>query len=820
MTAAQCFGKWPRPRGVGSPLSARLGALVFVVIVVALPAVGSAQTSVRLRIDRETVSEDDQLTVRVVARGEYDEVAPPQSDGFDFESAGRSSQVSIIGSQMQRSDTYTYVGRPRRIGTHVIEPVKLRLRGRVVARSRQVEVKVTSARSALGVAVAPDKALDMRRYQGEAFFVRPQVSATRPYAGQPFVLSYELFWSRRVHVSNIRELSGPKYTGFEIEDLLGGRPQEQETARFGGAPYFRQMTRKVLLTATTAGKYEVLGPRYRVDAGDIFSSSAYKVGPPPIAIEVRDVPQQGRPQHYQDGNVGRLELDGWLLQRDRPVRTRKAKVGERVVMHVEVRGLGNLYGVSKIEPSPLDGLRIEPLPSRADEHVKTTANGTEGKRVWQYVLTFEAGGRYEIPALRLAAFDPYDEKFTVSTAGPFVVHVDGPTKQVKRPAATGPSPTSAPASGVVTGAADMRPVASSSNPWQSLRPIAAQAKLAQTAIAPWTSSTWFWRIAGAPWFLALLFGLARFGTQLRASGELFRREDSALAEAIEGIEQARLQGGEGYASLRKAIADYLQVRVGLRLAGVTFAALRQRLVELGADEQVVVALCRALERCDAVQYAPSVGNEDMETIAAALSDGLKHLDQVLPKAAQVRSAMIGWLMVGAGCAAILIPGSARAVSVDDAFSAANKAYIASDFVAAKRAYEDLLRHDLPAAAIQYNLANTLVRTGRIGEAIGHYKRALRMEPAPRLAADIQANLKLCREQLAERSRRRHRILHIFDESPEIDVALARAAPRTLLGFIVIAGGFASHVRLMTDSYQMLLKSIVESTRISLTVNLV
>ena len=805
----RCCAAWRAQQAAHRRLAGPFRGLISFAVVALLTLVSAAawaqDAEIKLRVDRNTLSEDDQLTVRVIASGAYDEVVAPTSDGFDFTSAGRSSQVSIIGSHMQRSDTYTYVGRPRRQGKHTISPAMLRSRGRVVARSPAVEIVVTSAREALGKAVTPEAAADPRRLQGEAFFVLPQLSTPKPFAGQPFVMTFQLFWSRRVHVTNIRELSGPKYGGFEVEDLLGGRPREQEPTRLGGAPYFRQTTRQVLLTAAAPGKFEVLGPRYRVEAGDIFSQRAYKVGPPPIAIEVRPVPREGRPVTFADGNIGSLELDGWLLDRDRPVRQRKVQVGERVVLHLEVRGAGNLFGIEPLKPPQLAGMRIQALPSRPDEHVKTSANGTEGKRIWQHVLTFEHGGRFELPALKFAAFDPFEERFVESTAGPFVVEVDGPAPATGQPSGAskpGSSASSLAATPPATTGVRPEPVAlPKGDPWQRLRPIAAQARLAQTSAVQWTELPWFWRLAGLPWALGLLFGLGRFGARWRQAGAGQRRRDNALELAERAIDQARSQGKDGYRALRDAVAVYLDARAGLRPGGLTWAELSTALRRHGGAEQAVAAVVAGLEQCDAMQYAPMAGQSDLDTVADRLMHGLRALDQTLSSAEKGRDlgkkAGLVLLLAGPLAAALLgAPGTARAGSVDDAFTAANRAYVKGDYEQARRAYEDLLRHDLPAAAIHYNLGNTLVRTGRLGEAIGHFKQAQRMEPDERLAADIAANLKLVRDQLAERSRRRHRILHIFDQSAEVDVALARAAPTTLLGVLTLAGGFAAFLLLL------------------------
>jgi hypothetical protein len=63
-----------------------------------------------------------------------------------------------------------------------------------------------------------------------------------------------------------------------------------------------------------------------------------------------------------------------------------------------------------------------------------------------------------------------------------------------------------------------------------------------------------------------------------------------------------------------------------------------------------------------------------------------------------------------------------------AFETANAAYLAEDYAAAARAYEDLVAEDVADPVVFFNLGNAYYKQGLLGLAIANYERALRMAP--------------------------------------------------------------------------------------------
>lgn len=78
-----------------------------------------------------------------------------------------------------------------------------------------------------------------------------------------------------------------------------------------------------------------------------------------------------------------------------------------------------------------------------------------------------------------------------------------------------------------------------------------------------------------------------------------------------------------------------------------------------------------------------------------------------------------------------------------AFHEANRLYEQGDYPAAIAAYERLLENDQSSVALYFNLGNAWFKSGRIGQAIWHYRRARELNPRD---ADVRANLRFARNQ--------------------------------------------------------------------------
>jgi tetratricopeptide (TPR) repeat protein len=99
-------------------------------------------------------------------------------------------------------------------------------------------------------------------------------------------------------------------------------------------------------------------------------------------------------------------------------------------------------------------------------------------------------------------------------------------------------------------------------------------------------------------------------------------------------------------------------------------------------------------------------------------------------------------------AALLLAGTplARAETPEETFDKACRAYEQGKWDDAADGFRGLLRYGFDDPRLEYNLANSEYKRGRLGEAILHYEKARRLDPAD---PDILANLAIARGKIRD-----------------------------------------------------------------------
>jgi len=103
----------------------------------------------------------------------------------------------------------------------------------------------------------------------------------------------------------------------------------------------------------------------------------------------------------------------------------------------------------------------------------------------------------------------------------------------------------------------------------------------------------------------------------------------------------------------------------------------------------------------------------------------------------LRILVAGVVLCGAG-------GRVHAESPEQTFETACKAYDQGRWDDAAEGFRGLLRYGLADWRLEYNLANTEYKRGHLGEAILHYERARRLNPAD---LEVSGNLAIARSKI-------------------------------------------------------------------------
>ncbi|MGE0786461.1 MAG: tetratricopeptide repeat protein [Sandaracinaceae bacterium] len=127
-------------------------------------------------------------------------------------------------------------------------------------------------------------------------------------------------------------------------------------------------------------------------------------------------------------------------------------------------------------------------------------------------------------------------------------------------------------------------------------------------------------------------------------------------------------------------------------------------------------------------------------------------------------------------ASLIAAPTARADSLAEVFARANAAYFRGDFDEAVRLYESLEELGVRDADVEYDLATAYARTGRYGEAIRHYERAILLRPGDDGAT---AGLEAARSALGRRRAARQGEAEV-DSGPPLSEALFGSISRDAL----------------------------------------
>ncbi len=342
----------------------------------------------------------------------------PEADGLTLVDATGPSvrqSTSLIGRTQLRSVSISWSlrFRPLRSGELVIPSVRLEVDGKEVA-TEELVLRVVE---------------DLR---GEELGYLELLGApARVYEGEPFELELRFGWDEgvaaRVNHANLilpwwDSLAGvlpielaPEIGVRRIELALNSRGRVQAddlgSGRVKGRAFQVLRTRRAFV-ATRTGTLEFPASFLefgRREYGFLRETpELYYVQIPAFSIEVRALPEAGRPLDFS-GGVGRLEVVASADRRD-------VDVGESIKLTVEWSGTGNLEFFQAPDLGRLDAFRGFRLYGSTDRF-------RGGRRTIVYDLAPETASVKEIPAVPLAIFDSARERYTTLESRPIPIRV-------------------------------------------------------------------------------------------------------------------------------------------------------------------------------------------------------------------------------------------------------------------------------------------------------------------------------------------------------------------------------------------------------------
>jgi hypothetical protein len=396
--------------------------------------------SVRTEVDARKIGTDDVTTLSIVLEGDaasLDAALPSLRNLRIVGGPSTSTQISFVNGSMSRQKVLSYVLRAERTGSAEVGLVSVQ----GYPPTAPITLEVVSG--AIRPAQAPQDPFGGRD-PFEEFFGRPRrpqpqaqgkvfvdAALSRPAArvGEPILVTYNVY--TQVSLEGVEFAEAPKYPGFWAEEIDRSKDDSKgESVVVQGESFLRFPVLERLLFPTRTGLLEIPEARLRLlPSRGMFGIAA----PIERSTKVLKVNVNSLPNGTPEGSaVGTYEIDSSV---DRSA----IALGDAITFRFKVKGRGNLKWVDAAPKLELPGARV--FPPRVTSDLKTTRQGIEGSKTWEFVVVPEREGTYEIPAIPFSSFDPATQTLRTDKTNPIPVAVSAAAAAAP---ATAPRNTTAP----------------------------------------------------------------------------------------------------------------------------------------------------------------------------------------------------------------------------------------------------------------------------------------------------------------------------------------------------------------------------------------
>jgi len=573
-----------------------------------------ADVSITALVDTPVVRLGESFRYSVTVSGMLNPPAidpPDMPQTFSVYGPSTSTRIEMgTGRGMVSTVEYTYTLVPNKVGKFTIGAAALTVKGRQYL-TETIEIEVVSG----GVA-------DDDQSATEDVFVQMQVDRQDVYLNQPIIATFSLYRGQNVEIHRNLSYTPPDTDGF-FEQKLPDSPASQQ--RIGPKQYTVQRVRSIYIPLRSGDL--VIGParidgtrivrsRRRSTRRDFFDSFfdnrmfgesiPFSLQTDPIHINVRPLPEQGRPASFT-GGVGTYDFEVLTPPRE-------AAVGDSVTLTVRVAGRGYIQGVGPPSLSEVADCRVyEPESTLSVD----TTRGIGGEKTFTYVLVPQREGLMTVPELALSYFDPEREQYVTERRGPFTLQVEA-------------APQAHPVTVVDLGENGKREIRVLGEDIFSIAPHVdrfVQSRPPSPAAAGVV-------LGLPPAVYAGLMLVLRRRERLRTDRQYTRRR-AALRNARRRLIAAnhavrKGENGEFYQAIHRAVTDYLADKLDRPAAGLTVDDAGSILAGLGLDEQLIARVTDLLSVCDYGRFG-STGHdrhEQQELLKAAVAL-LRDLDRAL-----------------------------------------------------------------------------------------------------------------------------------------------------------------------------------------------
>jgi len=365
---------------------------IFCIFFLAFSANASADISIDLTLDRSSVVLTDTIVMKVTVTGKQ-KSSFPEIEGlasFNVVKGGTASRVEFVNGIMNSGVEYIFYLTPLKPGKFVVGPAQIRIKNKVYS-SNSVKLTVSKTRN------------NQADTASRPLFLEARISKNNLYLNQNALYTLRLFMSEQV--SNI-SLEMPEVEGLVFESLA----EPQKYSKIINAKRYEVIELKYILIPKKPGTYSIPAAGMRMTVykrnrrDSFFDDPFFNIGggkpaylsSNEIQLDVKNLPMQNRPDNFS-GLVGRFDVKANLD----PV---EVKAKESATLTISVQGQGNVRQIPDLKLADIKGLKI--YQDKPQLNISKGESAISGEKIMKWAIVPEKSGKYIIPSMALAFFDP------------------------------------------------------------------------------------------------------------------------------------------------------------------------------------------------------------------------------------------------------------------------------------------------------------------------------------------------------------------------------------------------------------------------------
>ena len=553
-------------------------------------------------LSKAKLGQNERLRVSFEMNKDGDFFEAPSFENFEvLMGPSQSISSSFINGKRSFSKSYTYVLRPKKQGQLIIDSASITIDNTVYT----TDPKTVLVTEPIDNPNAPKTAQDIA---DESLYLVATLSNDKPYLNQGVLVTYTLYFSPRVYINNFIPVENPTYKNFWSQDLP---IKEYETRRttFRNESFNAVDLKTVVLYPQKSGSlaldpfalelYVQIPTGRRDFFGDPIMRSATKtVKAGDLSINVKDLPEQGKPSNYS-GAVGDFELS---VDASRT----SLEANESTQIKVKITGKGNLKLLSVPELSLPSAL--EKYDPEYTDDVRVNREGMNGSVSNSYTVVPRYAGSYPVDPIEFTYFDPNSKSYKTLNSDPFDLTVEGST--------------------LLPNTSASAPIVEKNTPTSSgFKSNAYQTSLVTIVTSPWFESNTFYIILA----LLVIIGFtinsiinalkANLGSSDQGTKKALPKKIKALLKRADKL--AKEQNPEFYSIASEILFSGLEKYSGVDLSTASKQEREEKLQTLGADTNLIERINAINDRILLVRYSGSASapfEEDLKVLHKIIDD--------------------------------------------------------------------------------------------------------------------------------------------------------------------------------------------------------